>query len=119
LDEGNAVITLGGKGVELRDWIEISDVVRLLELLSDSKKNTPLILNGGTGVATSVAEIATMVLNFWGRSNQIEFSGQGRRGDPRSLVANKCTLDAMGFCMKINVEQGIESYVNWFKGVQK
>lgn len=119
LDDGEEVVCLGGTGQELRDWIEIRDVVRLLALVSEPEKSTSLILNGGTGYATSVAEIAAMVLKSWGGSTRIEFSGKGRPGDPRSLVANKRTLCEMGFHMEISVEQGIENYVNWFKGVQR
>ncbi len=119
LDEGDEVLYLGGTGQELRDWIEISDVVRLLEFASDPEKNSDLILNGGTGTATSVAEITSMVLNSWGGSTQVEFSGNGRLGDPRRLVANNRTLDAAGFRMKIGVAQGIDDYVKWFKEARR
>lgn len=119
LDEGNAVLTLGGTGVELRDWIEIRDVVRLLELASEPEEEPALILNGGTGIATSVAQIAALVSKSWGGSTRIEFSGNSRLGDPKRLVANRQTLDNKGFYLEISVEQGIENYVNWFKGVQR
>jgi UDP-glucose 4-epimerase len=115
LDENDEVLCLGGTGQELRDWIEISDVVRLLAFASDPEKNSTLILNGGTGTATSVAEIASMVLNSWGGTTRIEFSGNGRLGDPRRLVADNHTLNAAGFCIKIGVAQGIDDYVKWFK----
>lgn len=119
LEDAEGVLNLGGTGQELRDWIDISDVVRLLEFASDPKRNTDLILNGGTGIATSVTEIASLVVKAWGCNAQINFSGQGRPGDPYRLVSNNRRLDSLGFQMDIDVTHGIENYVNWFKELRQ
>ena len=75
---------------------------------------TPVI-NGGTGTATCVRDIAGLVVQAWGSDAEPEFSGQSRPGDPFSLVAAAGQLADMGFRWEIGVADGIRHYVDWFR----
>ena len=108
------VIRLGGTGQELRDWIHISDVVRLLEHLTVSHQSL-LALNGGTGTGMEVREITRLVSSFWDQEPKIEFSGQQRQGDPPFLVADVSASRNVGFSTLMPIDRGIEQYVSWFK----
>jgi UDP-glucose 4-epimerase len=108
------VVSLGGTGKELRDWIHISDVVRLIESVA-ANKNAPLILNGGTGMGVSVQDIAALVCASWGSDTKIEFSGQQRPGDPTVLVADVASMQKLGFSPLMPLDKGIAHFVAWFK----
>lgn len=118
LAQGIDVLTLGGTGQEVRDWTEVRDVVRLLQQVSSLGQNGVLILNGGSGIATSVADIAKCVIAAWETSTEIKFNGSGRPGDPFSLVSDPYKLCSFGFDWEIGVTEGISDYVKWFRKFQ-
>ena len=116
LASGAHQLELGGTGEELRDWTDVRDVVRVLRLTMDIalEANTMSVINGGTGQATSVREIAAQVLACWPTPAEVEFNGRSRPGDPFSLVAESSVLRAMGFEWSIPVDRGIRDYVQWY-----
>lgn len=109
-------LQLDGTGEELRDWIEARDVARLLTMVSESlpTSSTPIV-NGGTGVGHSVKEIVNLVMDAWGESRDIWFSGRSRPGDPKYLVADVTRLQSLGFVSEIGLTQGVRAYVEWFR----
>ncbi len=108
-------IELGGGGHELRDWTHVQDVARLLEAAATLASVHAPVLNGGSGVATRVGEIAALVAQSWGGGTRIAFSGRSRPGDPARLVSDPARLAAMGFSFTIPVVEGVEDYVRWFR----
>ena len=115
IESGASSLQLGGTGRELRDWVEISDVVRLLDLASTVDTDETMILNGGTGIGTSVSDVAHAVTRAWGSTVPITFSGTVRRGDPFSLVASPELLAERRFGWESRLDDGIERYVRWFR----
>jgi len=110
---------LGGTGEELRDWIDVRDIVKSLEQLSHHASTTAPIVNLASGMATSVHNIATLVAEHWIDSNSskplVTFSGQSRPGDPFSLVADITRMNAYGIKNQSNLAQSIAEYVSWFR----
>ncbi len=116
LASGVRQLELGGTGEELRDWTDVRDVVRALELAMDLaiEANNMPVINVGTGQATSVREIAAQVLKCWPTPAEVKFNGQSRPGDPFSLVADSSVLRTTGFEWSIPVDRGIHDYVQWY-----
>jgi UDP-glucose 4-epimerase len=116
LASGTRQLELGGTGEELRDWTDVRDVVRALELTMGLvlEANTMPVINVGTGQATCVREIAARVLECWPTPAEVEFNGRSRPGDPFSLVADSSVLRTMGFEWRIPVDRGIHDYVQWY-----
>lgn len=112
---GQLPVLLGGTGEELRDWTEVRDVVRLLRLAASHTDTSTTVINGGTGVATSVRDIASLVSHCWDSKEEPEFTGQTRAGDPFSLVAKPDRLKRFGFHWEIDVATGVRHYVDWFR----
>jgi len=112
---GADTIQLGGTGNERRDWTDVRDVVRLLELAATAADDQTTVINGGTGVPTTVREIAELVTSAWSTATPLEFSGDIRSGDPFSLVADGRHIRDLGFDWEISVKEGISSYVDWFR----
>jgi len=114
LASGVSTVELGGTGEELRDWTDVRDVVRALSLVKDLASDAAPVVNAGTGRASSVREVASMVTDAWPTVANTIFSGKSRAGDPFSLVADGSRLQALGFEWAVPVETGICDYVAWF-----
>jgi UDP-glucose 4-epimerase len=117
LSQGEQTIELDGTGDEIRDWTDVRDVVRLLAHLSELPLDGGCrIINGGSGKAARVADIADMLVRNFGGKIQVNYSGLARPGDPNSLLADDSALRRIGFGWRVPVERGIADYVSWFKG---
>ena len=118
LKDGNRKLVLGGTGDEMRDWTNVRDVARVLAVLPTYVTVGPYnVLNGGSGVGTSVAQIARYVIDSWGDGLSIDFSGESRAGDPKSLVSDSAKLEAAGFEWTTRLDAGVNEYVQWFKAL--
>ena len=116
LHGGERTLVLGGTGAEMRDWTDVRDVARFLVKLDDVAQSNPFqIINGGSGIGTTVAEIAEILARNWGSDIGIKFSGVVRAGDPFSLVADSEWVHTTGFAWQIPVAKGLSDYVCWFK----
>lgn len=111
LRQNASAVSLDGTGNEARDWIHISDVVRLIAAIN----GTEPVVNGGCGTATTVGQIARMTCASWGHQSKITFTGRVRKGDPEVLIANVSRSVAMGFEPMMSLDTGIDEYVAWFK----
>ena len=116
LQAGERNLILGGTGAEVRDWTDVRDCVRLFaEIVGRPQPETFQVINAGSGVGTTVAEVAAILAESWGGAISVEYSGVVRAGDPLSLLADDATLRALPFDWKIRVGQGFADYVSWFK----
>ena len=118
LAAGRQPLVLGGSGNELRDWTDVRDVVRALDLLSAQASAEVVTINVGTGTGCSVQQIASSIVRHWplpDAGEALHFSGQSRPGDPFSLVANASRLNKLGFVWEVPVEDGLAAYVRWFQ----
>lgn len=119
LAEGEGEVRLGGSGEELRDWTDVRDVSRAIYALLDQATTRSPCFNVGTGVGSSVAEVARHAAAVWSertgnRRTIIGFSGVSRPGDPFSLVASPARLESLGFSWSIDWRDGIAGYIDWY-----
>lgn len=115
LENGAGELVLQGTGEELRDWCDVRDVVRLLAMVARAPQpDTTSVINGGSGRAFRVSDVATLLASHWGNV-PVRFSGTVRAGDPFSLVADDTALRGRGFEWQVGLDQGIADYVGWFK----
>lgn len=119
LAAGTRPLVLGGSGNELRDWTNVRDVVRALDLLATQASAEVAVVNVGTGAGSTVRQIASGIARHWPLPvavGALQFSGQSRPGDPFSLVADATRLNKLGFTWEISVDDGLAAYVRWFHG---
>jgi UDP-glucose 4-epimerase len=112
---------LGGTGDELRDFVIVNDVAEVLSRLWSLAATDVPKYNVGTGVGTTVREIAQCVINAWhgniGGTTRLMFDGVARPGDPFSLIASTKGLSQLGLACDVTILDGIRRYVAWFKQV--
>jgi UDP-glucose 4-epimerase len=111
------VLHLHGTGDELRDWLYVSDAVNFLLQAGQEASTKPFILNGATGQATCVRNVATLLCKSWGLSPEIIFSGKQHIGNPFSLVSDTTQSKCLGIEPQVSLADGIDQYVNWFRTV--
>ncbi|MCV3210546.1 SDR family oxidoreductase [Mesorhizobium sp. YC-39] len=114
LAAGETNIVLGGMGTEMRDWHHVSDVVRLIHRILPTSEPRFTIYNGGAGAPASVSTIAGMVLEAWGGSHRLSFSGKSRPGDPLNLISDPSGVPE-GLQLRVPLSKGIAGYVNWYR----
>jgi UDP-glucose 4-epimerase len=116
LHRGERALVLGGTGAEVRDWIDVRDAARLFAKIAEvPQQESYQVINGGSGVGTTVADIAGMLVKNWGSDIAVRFSGIIRPGDPFSLLADDAKLRRLCFDWQIPVVRGLTDYVSWFK----
>jgi UDP-glucose 4-epimerase len=117
---GERMLTLGGTGAELRDWVHVRDAARLLATMADMPQPDAFqVINGGSAIGTSVADVAQTFVKSWGGEGDIavRFSGAGRQGDPFSMVADGTRLRGLPFSFETALSNGIADTVAWLKGL--
>jgi len=111
-------LVLAGTGEEVRDWLNVDDAVNCLIAAGRNADQRALVLNGGTGRAVTVREIAERVCRAWGVQPPLRFSGEVRSGDPFYLVADPLRARGLGVEPSVQLEQGIPQYVDWYRQVE-
>ena len=103
-------------GQESRDFVFIDDVVNATILALDKKEANNQIFNVGSGVATSVSEVADLLKSLYNSDVKISVSGKYRLGDIRHNYADLSKIrNSLGFSPKFDFISGITLFVNWVK----
>jgi UDP-glucose 4-epimerase len=112
-------ITLFGTGNEMRDMLYVSDAAELCFLAAQLATSQCLIVNGGTGVASSVQTIASELARALGSRCRVRFNGDLRVGDPSHLQASTKRAAGFGFTPRWSLRDGIEAYAAWWQNCAK
>ena len=103
-------------GEESRDFVYISDVVDSIILASLKNDASNQIFNVGSGVKTSVIEVANMLVKAYNSASTVNITGEYRIGDIRHNYADLDKIkNTLGFKPKVDFNQGITEFVRWVK----
>ncbi len=101
-------------GNESRDFVHVDDVTDALLCGLFSKKPTNTIINVGSGIPTSVNDVAIQLACAFGREPNIVVTGQYRVGDIRHNVADITRLMRyFDFKPKISLQEGLGRFAAW------
>lgn len=101
-------------GLESRDFVHVSDVVQamLLALTTPNSPNT--VINVGSGVATSVLDVAAGLSEALGHTPDIRVTSEFRLGDIRHNVADITRLrEVLGYTPQVSLRDGLRRFCNW------
>ncbi|HEU4460728.1 MAG TPA: NAD-dependent epimerase/dehydratase family protein [Methylibium sp.] len=108
------------RGLIVRDFIFVSDAVALLHALATTERapqdiGAPMIMNGGTGRAARLIDVAHMLRNRYGSSSEIIATNDFRTGDVLGAVADTSRAHTcLGLQPRVTLEEGIARYAAWF-----
>ena len=108
-----------GTGQETRDFLHIDDATSLIEQALRHIGKSCLIVNGGSGEATSIAMLVTAIFRALKSESDPQFALESRSGDPQHYVADIAAAGRLGWQPQQSLENGIRAYVEWFRGVER
>ena len=103
-------------GKESRDFVYIDDVVRATILALEKKEANHQVFNVGSGIATSVLDVANILKDLYNSGVKVKISGKYRLGDIRHNYADLSKIKkVLGFVPKFDFKSGVAKFVNWVK----
>jgi len=101
-----------GDGTQTRDFVHVWDVVNALMLTLNSQKAIGEIFNVASGVATSIDELAKLVMELSGIDGLKPLYRPARNGDIKHSYADVSKAKAkLGYEPKISLKEGITALV--------
>lgn len=110
----NKTIEIFEDGSESRDFVYIDDVVDAVILGVNSIKSGNYILNVGSGVSTSVIEVATLIKKYVESTSEIKISNAFRNGDIRHNFSDNSRIEnILRFSPKWLFKEGLINFIKW------
>jgi dTDP-L-rhamnose 4-epimerase len=103
-------------GLQTRDFCFVEDVAEANFLAATSDKLDGLPVNVGSGVATTIREVARMVADGLGIAIEPVARGEFRPGEIRYLTSGIARAAAVGYRPRTDVATGIGRYLDWIRG---
>lgn len=104
-----------GDGSETMDFVFVDDVARANVLAAQSDVSDA-VFNVASGVETSLHNLARMLLEVMGSSQQPEYT-RARRVNPvhRRLADTQRAADRLGFRAVVSLEEGLRRLTSWWQ----
>jgi dTDP-L-rhamnose 4-epimerase len=103
-------------GKQTRDFVDVRDVSRCCEVALRSDAAQGKAVNVGTGVPTSVLEVARVIARGLDKEIEPEIVGQYRAGDIRHCYADaRLAEQLLGFRAEIPFERGMAHLLDWLR----
>jgi UDP-glucose 4-epimerase len=117
-------VVMQGTGEETRDYLlvdDLCDVFLNLARVEASELPNGTILNVGSGIETTIGNLARFLKEILGSQKSIVFSGKPRVGDPTRWVADSSRLDRIYPTRTVSkLREVIETVVsNWQHGRER
>jgi UDP-glucose 4-epimerase len=109
-------VTLYGTGKESRDFIHVEDLCALLDIIIHKSSFTLEVYNAANGQQVTIENIVGLLHSSFECDKEMCFNGNQRAGDPLNWEADTTKIIALGYRPAITLEQGIQEYVQYFKG---
>jgi dTDP-L-rhamnose 4-epimerase len=100
-------------GLQIRDLIHVKDLVRGKLLLLENEKADYGIFNIGTGVPTSILQLANTLIELLGRDFEPNVIGKFRNGDIRHCYGDISRIRKLGFEPQISLREGLSDLSAW------
>lgn len=101
-------------GIESRDFVNVDDVAKVFVIASYYSGYLSDVVNVGSGIASSVADIAKLLVSAFKTNVSITVTSNFRVGDIRHNYADISKLkELFGFEPSVSIDEGIASFVEW------
>ena len=105
--------SLFGTGRESRDFIYVSDLVRVIELVNDHSAFEADVINVANGEEVFIQDAVSVFFSFFDEEISYSFSGDTRKGDPVNWKADISKLRSFGYQALVDMSGGLEAYYNY------
>ena len=112
--DADGEIVLWGDGSPTREFLYVEDCADGL-LLAAERYDGPEPVNLGTGVETSIRELAEIVAEVTGFSGEIVWDSSMPNGQPRRRLDTSRAERLFGFKARTPLREGLEKTVAWYR----
>jgi GDP-L-fucose synthase len=111
---GDDEVVLWGDGSPSREFLYVEDLVDALLLAAESY-DAPEPLNIGTGVETSIRELAETIAGVTGFEGEIVWDRAMPNGQPRRQLDTSRARELLGFEARTALRDGLARTVDWYR----
>jgi len=102
-------------GNQTRDFMNIKDAIQAYEIAVETLPDG-VPTNFGTGEEISMDELAKKIIRLSGKKNSVKpVYINGRPNEVMRLQADISKAKKMGFSPKVNLTEGLRTYLEWYK----
>lgn len=109
----NDIIELWGTGMESRDFIYITDLIKALDIVIKNSEFNGEKINLANGHQITIAEVADTFVHVLQTDKPVRFNGAERKGDPINWEADITELKKWGYKPSVTLKEGIKQYISW------
>ena len=114
LIKNNKPITIFEDGKESRDFVYIDDVVNATFSGIEKEEANGEVFNVGTGVAITVSEVASLLVELYGSAVPVQVTGNYRLGDIRHNYADIQKIERLlSFKPAHDFKTGLKKFTDW------
>jgi len=115
LEAQDGKVVVWGQGQEVRDFLYVSDFVRLIEMVIDRQDYAFDIFNVGLGKSVTIRELVEKVISVSGKNLEIVYDPSGPTiGTKISMNIDKVE-QKFGWQPEISLNIGIAKTINWYR----
>lgn len=101
-----------GDGSQAFDFVDVRDCARANILAMESDASNAFF-NVGTGLKTSVADLATRLIALWGSDMQVRHVDSDRHTVRNRIGSTSLAGSQLGFASEIDLDRGLADLVAW------
>jgi UDP-glucose 4-epimerase len=111
IDRGEPLV-LYGDGTQAYDFVYVGDCA-LANVCAMKSNATDRFYNVGTGIRTSLREIAALVLELTGSDVGIRYQPEGTTFVKNRIGSTERARDEIGFSAQVPLEEGLARLIEW------
>jgi dTDP-L-rhamnose 4-epimerase len=116
----NRPVNIFEDGLESRDFVNVKDIARGVINSIECEASNGETINLGSGINTSVIEIAEILKKHYRSTSELKVTGDFRIGD---IAHNKADIakaqTILGFMPTITLDDGLKEFCSWVEGQDK
>lgn len=104
-----------GTGQEIRDWLHVDDLARLVHTAAAHASRGCPTVNAGRGEGVANRTLLTRLCDRLGSALPPSFNASPKSGDPSAYVADIGRALSWQWRPEVSWQDGVDNYVEWFK----
>ena len=112
--DASGEVVLWGDGSPSREFLYVDDCVEGL-LLAAERYDGPEPVNLGTGVETTIRELAETIADVTGFTGELVWDTSMPNGQPRRSLSTSRAADLFGFRARTSLREGLAETVAWYR----
>jgi GDP-L-fucose synthase len=112
--EAENEVVLWGDGSPTREFLFVDDCVEAFVLAAE-RYDDPDPVNIGTGVETSIRELAETIADLTGFTGELVWDTSMPNGQPRRMLDASRARERFGFVAKTTLRDGLERTIEWYR----